>query len=257
MARKRPLGKVPIIDGFERIKYQNLAHFGLAARVYSAYFGAPKRIIDVYNLLYCRGKQKPPSTGRISGATSQLVAMNYLDLYQVESSNWPLMASNLEPLYESFALKRSRIDDEDRKMLEAALIPTSEAAERFAITEEEANGKVDFVPSPIKLERYLNSSATLALLSLARQQQPDFKEERALLSRLKARTYGVADSQDEIAKEDISAPEAFAAELALKARAGLKGGDEPRFILLFKIIRLVHGQKEADRLEENVISLFE
>ncbi|HLC48753.1 MAG TPA: hypothetical protein VJI13_06775, partial [Candidatus Norongarragalinales archaeon] len=245
MTKRGLAAKIPKIEDFERIKYQNLTLSGLTARAYSAYFGTPKRIIDVFNTLYCRGKEKIPSTGRISIASSQLVSANYLDLYQVEGSNWPLMAANLSPLHEMFEMRRARLDEDEKRRLERALTPDYEAAERFGMTEEEARGKAEYVPSPIKIQRYLNSASTLALLSLAKQQAPEFKEEREMLRRIKERGLGQAERKEEVVEEDLGSISAFSMDLALKTRVAIKGGEEPRNILFFKIVRLNHERREA------------
>ncbi|MFH1750846.1 MAG: hypothetical protein ABH863_04155 [Candidatus Micrarchaeota archaeon] len=257
MAKKRPSTALPKIEGFERIKYQGPALSGLSSRVYSSYMGKPRRIIDAYNLLYCRGKQKMPSTGRISNATRELLEANFLDLYQTEGSNWPLYSANLEPLFGLFQARKIRLDDKERKKLSKALVPDYESAERFGISEDEAQGKSEYVPSPLKMLRYLNSASMLALLSLARQQQPDFKEERELLSRIKSRTMGLTEKKDEIREEDLSTIGAFSDDLALKARVGLKSGEDPRSLLFFKLLRLEHEPTEADAIEAEILALFE
>ncbi|MFH0971989.1 MAG: hypothetical protein V1835_05495 [Candidatus Micrarchaeota archaeon] len=256
MPKSKAAAGIPKLAGFERIKYHGLTLTGLTSRVYSAYFGQPKRIIDAYNVLYCRGKEKPLSTGRISIATSQLVDANYLDLYQIESSNWPLLAANLLPLHELFEIRKVRLNDSDQKRLQASLVPNYEAAARFGITEEEASGKAEFVPSPFKIKAYLNSVATLALITLFKQQQPEFKEERELLRRIKAKTYGLADQKDEAAA-DFAKIENFSSDLVLNTRVSLKEGEEPANILLFKIARLIHEPAEVKKIEEEVIELFE
>ncbi|MEK6953647.1 MAG: hypothetical protein AABX01_01460 [Candidatus Micrarchaeota archaeon] len=261
MAKSKVNIGLPKIEGFERVKYHGLADYGLSARVYSAYFGRPKRILDAFNILYCRGREKTPSTGRISLISKQLVDANYLDLYKIERSNWPLMASNLNPLYEKFQLAKVRLNDADRGMLEKALIGDYEASLRFGISDDEAQGKEEFIPSTTKMQRHLNSVATLALLSLARQQQPDFKEERELLRRIKAKTYGASqkalDGAGELQGEDIISIEGFAGSLALSTRVEMKEGEEPSNMLLFKIIRLMHMQKEAQAIEGAIVALFE
>ncbi len=256
MRKKRLKANLPTIEGFSHIKYQTPALSGLTARVYAAFIGKPKRIIDVYDLLYCRDKKKTPNTGRISEATSQLLQINYLDLYQTETSNWPLLASNLLPLEEMFGAKRVRINESDRKSLHQLLMPDYEQAERFAISEDEASGKIEFIPSPLKMQTYLNSLATMALISLSKQQQPEFKEERELLRRIRQRTYGVTEEKKTEAQQPLS-PKEIASDLALKARVSIKGGEEPRNIFLLKLIHLSTYPEIAENIEEEVFSLFE
>jgi hypothetical protein len=251
----KPASKLPKIEGFERIKYQDLAISGLPARVYSAYFGRPKRIIDAFKILYCRGKDRPSNTGRISMATTKLIEANYVDLYKIERSNWPLLCANLQPLYGLFIKKKIRTNEEDRKWLEKALIPNFEASERFGITEEEAIGSIEFVPSLMKITAHLNSAISMALLSLAKAQQPDFKEERELLRRIKARTVG--NEETGVLEMDISSVNAFADDLTLKTRVAIKGGEDPTNILFFKLVRLLHEKEHADKIEEDVFTLFE
>ncbi len=255
MASGKKRARIPKIEGFERIKYQHLTLSGLTARAYSAYFGTPRRIIDAYSILYCRGQEKSVNTGRISNATTLLVNANYLDMFKVERSNWPLLCANLQPLYELFYQKGVKLDAEDRRRLFDALLGTPKAAERFGITDEEALGKAEFIPSPLKMQSYLNSASTFGLLSLYKQQQPQFKEEREMLRRIKQKAYG-ASSEEKEERANPAILENFSADLALNAKASLKTGDEPSEILLFKIIRLNHEKPIALKIEEEAASLF-
>lgn len=260
MAKKGVSAAIPKLEGFARVSYQSPAFSGLTARVYSAFFGEPRKIIDAYNILYCRGMQRTPSTGRISLSTSALIEAGYLDRYKIETSNWPLFSSNLLPLYEFFERRQVRLNDADRETLEAALIPDGDAAARFGISQEEAQGKEEFIPSPLKLTAHLNSALTHALLTLCKQQQPQFEAERKLLERIKKRAYGVSEKEREegrLEKPDLRSLEAFSDDLVLKTRSSMKEGEEPRNILLFKLLRLLHAKDNAQIIEELFLSVLE
>lgn len=257
MPNRKPHAGVPKLEAFDRIIYQNLTVSGLSARVYSAYFGSPKRIIDAFDLLYCRGKEKKPSTGRISNATHLLLKANCLDLFKIEKSNWPLLLANLEPLYFLFEEKKIRLLDRDKKTLQKALIGTPELSSRFGITTEEAQGQEEFIPSPLKMKTYLNSAATMALVDLFKQQAPDFKEERALLRRIKQKTQGIEDKQGGGAQSDIGDIANFSSDLALNTRVSIKEGEDASGILLFKILRLMHDLSQSSVIEAESFALFE
>ncbi|MBI5224756.1 hypothetical protein HY989_02710 [Candidatus Micrarchaeota archaeon] len=249
---------VPKIEGFERVKYHDLALGGLSARVYSAYFGRPKKIIDAFSILYGRGKPKG-NTGRISKATGMLLDANYLDLYKVEKSNWPLLHANLLPLYQMFEKRKARLNEGDRKIVESALIGTPEDAQRFAITADEAQGIVEFIPAPIKMQAYLNSAGTLALLALFKQQAPQFKEEMALLRRIKEKTYGLGKiAPEEMAEsQNMGIMLNFVDDLVLKTRVGIKEGEDLKNLLIFKIAKLSHAPEVELNFEEQVEKLFQ
>ncbi|MEK6843374.1 MAG: hypothetical protein AABY04_02710 [Candidatus Micrarchaeota archaeon] len=249
---------LPKIEGFERVKYHELALGGLCARVYSAYFGKPKRIIDAFSILYGRGKPKG-NTGRISKATEMLLDASYLDLYKVERSNWPLLHANLLPLYQMFDRKKARLNEEDRKIVESALIGNSQDAKRWEITAEEALGKVEFASAPMKMQYYLNSAGTLALLALFKQQAPQFKEEMALLRRIKEKTYGLGKvAPEEMAEsQNMGIMQNFVDDIVLKTRVGIKEGEELKNLLIFKIAKLSHAPEVELNFEEQVEKLFQ
>ncbi|MFH1257443.1 MAG: hypothetical protein V1658_00740, partial [Candidatus Micrarchaeota archaeon] len=250
MAVRKPKAGVPKIEGFERVKYHGLVTSGLPARAYAAYFGKPKRIIDAYKILYMREKQTSANTGRISNITSQLVNANYLDLYKVESSNWPLLTSNLLPLFEQFELRKIRLNEGDRKTLQAALVPNFDSGLRFGINEEEAFGKEEFKPPILKMQTYLNSAASLALISLFKQGAPEFKEERELLRRIKEKAYGATGKAGEEEAFSIGDMANFASDMVLKTRVGIKEGEAVRNLMLFKIIRFNHDELVVKKMEE-------
>lgn len=239
----------------------SLAETGVTAKVYAAYFGAWRKITDVYREVYS-GEAKQVNTGRISEATKALLQSGLLEKREQEA-RWPLYRASLEWLFQEFAEKRAALQEEEKKALVRVLFPPTDAYKEkgpsFSLSAEEASGKKPFVPTPHKIRDFLHASVALALFLLGNPKQglPE-PAVSSTLDRIK-RNLSLYEQNPKLGQKGGSAElaegpivESFASFLLVRYKTALRDREPYRNTLLYKLVNALYDERSAELLWRHV-----
>ncbi len=247
----------------------DLALDGLSSRVYAAYYGKWRNISEVYSDLYCANSpEKKGNTGRISHTTKALAGAGYI-VAKSEGPGWCKWTATLLPIYLECHRKGVELSDAERGMLEEMLqcegktsaspVPLGFAGKNFGLTREEARGKEEFLPTPIKLKQFLHALAELSIMFVGnRQSQMTRGASDELLEAVKAALSGGQGKNTPESKAiETSTLSQIALRLAMISRTQLSNHELPEKVFLFKLLRLLHDAETAEEIENQVMAAYE
>ncbi len=242
---------------------------GLSSRAYAAYYGKWRGISEVYSDLYCANSpEKKGNTGRISHVTRALANAGYV-VAKKDGPGWCKWTATLLPIYLECHRKGVELSDSERGMLEEMLqcegktsaspVPLGFAGKNFGLAKEEARGKEEFLPTPIKLKQFLHALVELSIMFVGnRQSQMTRGASDELLEAVKAALSGSAGKNAPANKTaEPSTLSQIALRLAMISRTQLSGRELPEKIFLFKLLRLLHDDETAQEIENQVMAAYD
>jgi hypothetical protein len=258
--RKRKSKRAAKAFGFKDLHYKSTA-----TKVYAAFFGRWRRIIDAYRVVY--GKRRG-NTGRISVVARKLAEAGFL-VSKKTGRVWPLWTASMKPFYDEFKSKQIKLTADDKNRIETMFFGNKKISASLALEEEETKGKKTFVPTLAKMRAFLDAVVMLALYYFGNREQHYSNEmNRVMLSVVKKRIESAKPEQKEKERGEIppTVEETFkpdteekwiqfqAISIVLNARAELADFKKPKEILLFKLIQFLFEPHYAREIIEKVVA---